>query len=233
MPRRRRSVPNPSRRTRPLSFADVARLRGCSRSTVTRAVRAGGALSAALLDGGRIDVGHPAARRWIGPAVAAELGGAEPPSEAGVVTPAEFAELHGLPADQVHADMSGPLAPAVVPPEHVSPSTFAQLASEPEEAVVAAGLGGVLAPAVTLSGWIDLEHDAALRFLAARPFVGEPPDVDGAGYLAPACVGARIDVAHPVARAFLARCLGRIPTEADLGGPLSARAADRQGASAQ
>jgi len=224
----RRSDPTPSRRTRPLSLADVARLRGCARSSVTRAVRPGRPLHAALLPGGRIDVAHPDARHWIGPAVTAELGGAEPPEAASVVTPEAFSQLHALPVAQVRADMTGPLAPAVVPRGHVSPETFATLASEPVEAVLAAGLGGVLAPAITLRGRIDLGHDAALRFLAARPFVGEPPDVDGAGYLAPACVGARIDVAHPVARAFLARCLGRVPTQADLGGP------DRQGgASAQ
>lgn len=80
-----------------------------------------------------------------------------------------------------------------------------------------------LAPAVTRAGWIDLGHERVLAYMAAHPFAcdraGEPvvPLIDGSGYLAGAELGAEgVDLDHPFTRCFVARRLGRVPTDAEL-----------------
>jgi hypothetical protein len=58
-------------RVRVVSQSDVARARGCARSTVSRACLPGGALHAAVLPGSdRLDAAHPACRAFVGPLTA-------------------------------------------------------------------------------------------------------------------------------------------------------------------
>ena len=117
------------------------------------------------------------------------------------------------------ASPGGRLEKAVIPAGHVSASEFACRAGAPLHAVMEA-LGGELEPALLDSGRLDLAHPAALAFMAAHPLNGQdPPEVNGEGFLARACAGEdQIDVAHPVSVRFLARWLGRVPTDADIRG---------------
>lgn len=102
------------------------------------------------------------------------------------------------------------------------PITLAELAQRAEVPIAeafAAALGP-LAPAVTSSGLVDLAHPAVLAYFAARPFGPQgAPRIGGVGYLVPAVArtpqGDGTDATHPVARTYLARTWGRVPTEVD------------------
>jgi hypothetical protein len=196
------------------SQSDIARRRGCARSTVSRACKPGGALFPALVAPDRIDLFHPACQRFL-----AEVG-----ADAGVLidetalSPREAAEQKGVSVKTVLADMHGSLAAAVIPIEHVSAGVYALLA-QMSVIEVEAAVRGALRPALTASRRIDVGHPASLAFLAAHPFARLPngdPDAPE-GFLAPACVGDdEIDLNHPFARAYFARLDGRVATEAEI-----------------
>lgn len=218
--------------------AELARVRGVARSTVSRAVHQGGPLHAAL-HGDRVDAAHPAVVAWVGftsdpmpygmpLAMAQERGLIRRPQRALVTretgaTASEFAASAGMALDEAEAVLRGELAPAVIPRGHISVEEFAARADVESDEIMAA-LALELAPALLPSGRIDLGHAASLAFMSARPFaksedgdVDAPENVLGEPWLAPACVGADdIDPTHPVARAFIARCRGREATGAEL-----------------
>jgi hypothetical protein len=158
---------------------------------------------------------HPAVTHWLKQADGAQTSNGEILVDETALSVAEVAERTGLSLELLTGDLDGPLAAALVPAGHVSASAFAELASAELEDVLAA-TRGELAAAVTSSGRLDLAHPAALAFMAGRPFArkrdGDPviPDIGGQGYLAAARVGDDVDLEHPIARCFLARCLGRV-----------------------
>ena len=96
---RRRSDHEHDFAPKPVSYADLARMKGCARSTVTRAARPGGALHAAVLGHNRIDLAHPATQLW--------LGGER------FVTLERFAEMKGVSVAELDMDR---LAPAIEQP---------------------------------------------------------------------------------------------------------------------
>ncbi|HEX3853325.1 MAG TPA: hypothetical protein VHW01_20315 [Polyangiaceae bacterium] len=191
--------------------------------------------------GDRVDAAHPACRAWVGPVPAGRWvygmpvemairdGMIEPaPAPASAVlmretalTVPEFAQQLGVSVEEAERACREELASALIPPGHVSAAEFAQRADLPIDEVLAA-VADELAEALLPSGRLDLGHSASLRFMAARPFErlasGDPAvhTINGEPYLAPACVGEDIDIDHPVARAFLARCHGRVQTDEEL-----------------
>lgn len=64
-PRTGASTTDPVDTSAPLTQSALAALRGVSRQAVSKAVREGGALHAALLPGGRVDAGHTAVVAWL------------------------------------------------------------------------------------------------------------------------------------------------------------------------
>jgi hypothetical protein len=192
----------------PQSKVEMARLKGVTRGAVSLASRPGHALYPAVLAGGRIDRGHPAARKWLG----------EPHLEDGM-TADELAKATGLPADEVRRAFSAELAGAVLPCGWVGLETFSMMAGE-RVSLLLTHASTALRPALTPSRYIDVAHPAALAYLAARPF---PRDRDGdpivpREFPALGAVGDDgIDIDNPFVRAFMARCLGRVPTDADFG----------------
>lgn len=221
--------PSPDHRPFPMSQVTLARLVGRTRQNIHMLLK--GSLSAARLEDGAVDVRHPVLRQharvhWgVDPA---ELAHPLPVPRRPVprqplpqlallpriIDLGEFAEMLGLPVDEVIADFSKPpLSDAIIPRGHVSVSQFAELAEVPTRDVVLA-CRGKLGRAVTQRGLLDLCHPASLAFMHAHPFGENVP----AGYLAAACVGEEIDVDHPVARVFLARSGlrdGRLPDVAE------------------
>jgi hypothetical protein len=162
-------------------------------------------------------------------AMAIEDGMVELPPRAAVLltetmpTIPEAAERLGVPLGEFIESCRSELADAIIPDGHISAAEFAERAEvEPQEVLDA--LDGELAPALLPSGRLDLGHAVSLAFMAARPFArlanGDPdaPNyIGGEPWLSPACMGDDVDVAHPVTRAFFARCHGRVPTDAELG----------------
>jgi hypothetical protein len=200
-----------------ITRAELARRKGVTPGAVTRAAKS--FLSGACLGGGRMDLAHPDVIQWLGSSAPAQPTVAHLMLEERAVTLATLAEQTGLPLAELERDRAT-IAAAVVPAGHVSAAEFAQRAGEPVTTIIVA-VQDVLAPAVTRAGRLDLGHEAALEYMAARPFPrgrnGEPKilDIDGEGYLAPACVGELVDADHPVARCFFARVNGRVQTDAD------------------
>lgn len=201
-------------RVRVITKAELARRKGVTRSAVTLAARPGGPLAAACVAGGFIDEAHPACQRWLGGAAA------QPPADgAPLVAAARLAELAGLTPEEMERELAGPLRDAVIPAHHVDAKTFARLCGV-DAGKVQRATRKSLAAAVTKHGRIDIGHEAALQFAASHPYrsnrKGDPIGVPR-GFLAPAVLpDDMIDVAHPNALHYLARCLGRVPTEADL-----------------
>lgn len=189
--------------------------------------------------GNRVDAGHPACVSWVGPVpdgagvygmpveMARKLGMIERAPAAAVLirenalTVPELAERLGEPVAEVARACRNELAPALIPPGQVSAGEFAERADVTVDEVLAA-LANELAEALLPSGRLDLGHAASLRFMASRPFErlanGDPAvhAINCEPYLAPACVGEDIDIDHPVARVFLARCHGRVQTDEEL-----------------
>jgi hypothetical protein len=134
----------------------------------------------------------------------------------------DLAAAAGMTVEEVRGAMGpgGALEAAAIPVGHVSVSQFARLSGFAIP-VVFLHLDLGLAAAVTRTRRIDITHPVALALFARNPFKrdakGDPiaPNFD----LSPACVGDDIDVDHPIARVFLARCLGSVPTDADFGPP--------------
>jgi hypothetical protein len=152
---------------------EIAKRRGCAKSTVTRACRS---VLAPAVHHGRVDLGDPLVQQWL-----------------------------ARPAEPVSYDYAIPLA------------ELARLCGV-TEAVVDAALQGDLGAALC-EGQIDLGHDAALESCAAFPFprnadgqVDEKAFPEGFGV----SEGDQVDVYHPLARAFLCRCWGRVPTLEEL-----------------
>jgi hypothetical protein len=212
------SAPTARRKPRPVSRAELARLTGRARSSITEA--AGGVLKAACCGAGRIDASHPAVLKYAGVRSYKELlSGAAAvqrsrPVAAGAptlvlretaATPTleAFAAGHGLSVDEIERDF----ADAVVPAHHLAASTFAMLADCPVTDVVHA-VAGELAPAVTDAGRLDATSPAALAWLARRPFaVGDDGELATEDFpLGPACRGDLIDANHWLTAIFLARC---------------------------
>lgn len=190
----------------PESQAGMARRRGVTRGAVSQACRPGCALHPALLPGGDVDRAHPAARKWL-----------REPRIAETMSAAELSRATRLPLAEVQRAFTVELAPAVLPPHLVDAVAFARL-SGAHVARVLTDLEHELLPAVTPDRWIDITHVAALEYLAAHPFPrGRGGDPVTGDFPPLPCAGDDIDVDHPLVRAFLARCLGRVPTDADLG----------------
>jgi hypothetical protein len=195
---------------------------GVARSTITRAFRPGGPLYPALV-GDRGDASHPAWIGWLADRVGARSIVVSEPGTA--ITFDALAPLLGVPVREVEAAVrpGGPLHAALIAPHHVSAELFAVLAGTSVFEVLAA-TRDELAPALTESGRIDISHRDALEYLAARPFRRLPDgDIDledvPQGMLAPACIGADIDITNPFALAFEARCIGRVRSaDAEVGG---------------
>jgi hypothetical protein len=218
----RRSDRAPTRMVLVYSFAQLARMAGVNRSTIGRAFRPGGPLHPALIGKDSGDGGHPA--------VVANL--AEHTGHRAVVVDElpsavsfkKYARLSGRKVDEVRAACApgGALHDAWIPPHHLSAVTFSVVSGSPLADVIEATRGGRLTPAVTKNGLIDLGSEAALEYCAQRPFRRLPNgDADESdmpqGMLAPACIGEDdIDLSNPFARAFSARCLGRVQTEAEI-----------------
>jgi hypothetical protein len=135
------------------------------------------------------------------------------------MTAAQLSEATGLPLAAVQAAFAGELRDAVLPRGFVGARTFAILAGE-QLARVLLDLEDALRPSVTPSRHIDVMHPSALAYVAARPFErGEDGDPVLEDFPGLPTVGDDIDIDHPVARVFLVRCLGRVPTDAELGLP--------------
>jgi hypothetical protein len=214
-----------SARQAPVSQADVARVANVERSTVSRAVRAGGALHGALLPGGRLDANHAGLLRWVARggdmegAWAGLIGFPASPRTVPLVILetaielAEAAERLGVDPVSLEAQCADPLAPALVPDGHLSLGAFAEIADCSLGEVIGAVRGeqGDLTPALLASGRIAVGHPAALAFLAARPF-GRLANGDPESTFLPALVGEDdIDVDHPITRAWIARVQGSVP----------------------
>ncbi|HEX4473488.1 MAG TPA: hypothetical protein VH142_00345 [Polyangiaceae bacterium] len=189
---------------------------------MTRAAARGGALAAAVLSRGRIDLAHEHVRTWLGATSQTEISersglGAELLIVEDGLTLAEFAKRKGVSIAKVRKALDGPLAAARIPAWHVSATEFAQRAGVSLREVERAALGELRA-AVLANGRLDLSHPASLKFMASHPFADPdvPPLIDGAGFLMPALLGEDIDMDHPIARVFLARSWGRVPTDADI-----------------
>ena len=196
--------------------ADLAELKSVTRGAVTRACK--GPLKPATSADGLVDRNHPAVLRWLGPS-------ADKPSREDVllfdetaVQIEEFAQTTGIPVAELQLAVDSELAPALVPKGHLALREFATRSGATVSEIVVA-TDGELEPALVRGGRLNIGHEAALKFCSKRPFAraksGDP--VVPRGYLACACVGNQIDATHPVFHAFLARCLGRVPTSKDLG----------------
>src|SRR4051812_13838159 len=98
-----------------ISKSDAARRRRVDPSAVSKAVREGGALHAALL-GDRIDRSHPAAGKWLGDPIIHDTSVDDLAAAAGITVAEVSALLHG-----------GALQEAAIPVGHVSVSQFARL----------------------------------------------------------------------------------------------------------
>jgi hypothetical protein len=169
-------------------MADLARRSGRARSTVTRACQ--GELRAALVND-RVNAAHPRVIAW------ARARGIDPAA----LTPGVF----------VRRDVVAEL----------SPEAFARFAGVTSDEIFEARRGSLRA-AMLPSGNIDLAHAAALEFLARRPFRrGANGSIDETdvpdGILAAACSGGdEIEIDHPCTRAFFARCMARVLSNAEL-----------------
>ncbi|HVU00385.1 MAG TPA: hypothetical protein VHE30_01485 [Polyangiaceae bacterium] len=90
---------------------------------------------------------------------------------------------------------------------YAPPESFGIMADVSRTELTAA-LRGELAEAIS-GNCIRVDHPAALRFLRRHPFRRAPDglvhDVPQ-GFLVPALVGEEIDMSHPFAQAFSARC---------------------------
>jgi hypothetical protein len=132
------------------------------------------------------------------------------------LTIARLATLMGMSVEHVAAAAPVHFPHAFIPDEHVDAERLAFLAGCGVDEVLAAVDSGELGPAVQRNGCIDLTHGRVVAFAARRPFEDELRDAPD-GYLAPAMLAEQqVDAAHPVAVIFLARCLGRAPTAAEL-----------------
>jgi hypothetical protein len=175
---------------RPASQADLARAYGVARSTVSRAVRPGGALHGAVIAGSdRIDLAHPACRAWRAqPTASACRGcGALAGRPYAGTTVEEFAARAEVSVDVVRVALRDELAPALRDGGRLDIGHAAAL--------------GFLA-----------------RYPFASNEHGDPldPVIDGHDFVCAACVDEnRHDFEHPVFRAFLARYFGRVPTAED------------------
>jgi|GEM_PF-3076854 len=227
----------PTHRSLAVSFVSLAKRLGVNRSTITRWFQ--GPLRGARLRAGVADAGHPDFKAFL------RQKGFDPRSAFGsverlvlvqqqmgvpagdpvartlrIVTAEQLAELSGAGLDDVLDQIRGPLAGAVVPIGHLSAEQFAAYAELTVDQVIAAA-GAELAGAVTKDRLLDLGSATALAFMAAHPFARDNEDVPvvpqiaGDDFLAPAFIGEDIDSAHPVALVYLARCTGRVPTDAD------------------
>jgi hypothetical protein len=214
----RRSDRAPTRMPLVHSFTAIAAMAGVHRSTIGRAFAPGGRLHPALVSPERGDIAHPAVVAYL-----AEHTGHRPVQveRPRLITFERAARQKGCSVAEVRKAFAGrgPLAAAVVPNHHLSARDYAEVTGTVFESVLEA-TRGTLAPAVTEAGFIDLGHEASIAYLAALPYPRLPDgDLDlnhvPQGMLAPAMVGDRIDPRSPFAQAFLARCLGRIPTKAD------------------
>ena len=213
----------PAYRPKLVAQTDLVRLTGYARSTVSEACA--GPLAPAYR-GGRLDLAHPAAREWLAargfdpdqlapvarkPRAPVIASARRPHATA---TAKELSRRTGVSVGEIREQFAGALIPAT----HVTASQVAFFAGCDDEVVFDAIDAGELAGAVQCTGFVDLAHPSVLAFMAARPFertasedIEAPP-----GFLTPATVGDEIDVDHPVARIFLARCLGRVPQPQDL-----------------
>jgi len=204
----------PKHRQMPISRAELARRKGVTAGAVTRAAQT--FLRAACI-GRRMDLAHPDVVQWLAASAVASPEATSLLLEESTVSLSELAAMSRIDVAQLTRDLPR-FEASLVPIGHVSVAEFAARAGTDSDEVIAATAAD-LAPAVTASGRLDMAHSAALSFMAARPFKRDAkrdpivPDVHGEGFLAPACVGKRIDADHPVCRVFLARCLGRIPDE--------------------
>lgn len=192
----------------PESKAGMAKRKGVTRGAVSLATRPGGALYEALMGGGCIDRSHPAALRWLREAHMDDAPTVE-----------EVAERTGVPVDELRRALEAELSAAVVPAGHVGLRTFARLA----------GVNSMrlewdwsrLRPALTSSCYIDVGHPVALAYLADHPFPrgpnGEPVLPDDFPAIPTAGSEDEILIDHPITRAFLARCNGRVMTDGELG----------------
>jgi hypothetical protein len=222
---------HPEYRQHPTRRTDFARRSGRSRSTISEACA--GPLAAACTPDGRIDAAHPAAVAW------ARERGIEPEQlleetsrdmlredrtlvrcPAATLTIQALAEMVGKGVEEVEAEMQTHCADAIIPATHVTAEQVAFFAGCDVDDVLAAVDAGELGPAVQRTGYFDLGHKVVIAFAARRPFLElDDGEVDAPdGYLSAAMIGTRINAAHPVCQIFLARCLGRVPTAAEIAG---------------
>jgi hypothetical protein len=176
----------PTHRPVPVSRAEFARIVGRGRSTITEACS--GPLAAAELPLRRIDLAHPAVVAW--------------------------ATARRIPLEQLGA---GDLASKREDVAYtVSHAELAIIAGVTDDVLEMFALGPIAA-ARQADGTFILAHPAVLEMLAAFPF---PRDENGIveaaipeGILRDAVDQAeRIDLDHPSAQAFMARCLGHTPS---------------------
>lgn len=196
---------------RPLVESQVAmaKRKGVTRGAVSLACRPGGALHPALIGGGRIDRGHPAALRWL-----------REPHWGDAPTVEALAAEWELPVEELRRALQDELREAAVPEWHVGLFTFARIAGVHHTRM--AYQIAQLKPALTRSCYIDVGHPAALAYLAEHPFPrgpnGDPVPPEDFPLLPCADGDAdKILIDHPFVRAFLARATGRVLTDEELG----------------
>jgi hypothetical protein len=141
-------------------MADVARLRGCARSTVTRACARGGPLHVAMI-ADRVDIAHPAAQAWLGDA-------APRPGGDRLVGPALFAAMADCAEADVYRAIPAGLGEALDPDRMLlditHPAALEFFAAHPIGKDGPTN-GGWLAPAA-VGDHINLKHPRARVFLA-------------------------------------------------------------------
>ncbi|HTQ05327.1 MAG TPA: hypothetical protein VMI54_15800 [Polyangiaceae bacterium] len=205
-----------------ISRSAFAEHSGRSRSSITEACQ--GPLAAAVR-GNRIDAAHPAAVAWARKRKIDPEQLLEPTTRLMLqqdrrtvrrprptLTYQEVAKRTGVSVEEVRAG----LAAAEIPAAHVDAEQLAFFAGCTVDEVFDAVDAGELSSAIRDTGYIDLSDQAVVAFAARRPFRDDLSDAPDA-YLAPAMLSAnQVDAAHPVAIIFMARCLGHVPSAAEL-----------------
>ncbi len=222
----RRTAQQPKYREHLISRSAFAQHSGRTRSTITEACQ--GPLAPACR-GNRVDAAHPAAVAW------ARKRGIDPEQllepttrlmlqqdrrtvrrPRPTLTFQELADRVGMSVEDVRAQLEERCAEALIPDTHVDAEHLAFLAGCAVDDVLEAVDGGELSSAVRDTGYIDLKDKAVVAFVARYPFREDLADAPKT-YLAPAMLSdEQVDIAHPIAVMFLARCLGRVPTPAEL-----------------
>lgn len=198
----------------PISRAEYARRVGRVRSAITAACD--GPLAGACLDGGRINAAHPAAVAYAAKRGVSLERLLTDPFVASMPTPPAATSPRPIAARTPTAAAKRKASKDAIPyleDRFITIEVLAFLAGEDIESIDRAALSPATLIASDGSPCVDLLSPLVLRYLEARPFERDDggeilEDAVPDGILAGACNGDELDVEHPMARAFLARCGG-------------------------